>query len=65
MRLTDITEEEEKEILSIKIQTKIVDEYQIPCAIKMIINNMKSVRQKFPIENFVSLEKMTECPTEN
>jgi len=31
--ITDIIEEEKK-ILSIKIQTKIVDEYQIPCGIK-------------------------------
>ena len=26
-----------------------------------VLPHMKSVRQKFPIDNFVSMEKMTEC----
>ena len=60
--LPDITEEEEERILSTKIETKIVDKYQFPCAVRMIIDNMESIREKFPIEKFLSMEKMTECP---
>jgi len=57
-----ITEDEERAILSIEMNHKIVDAYQIPYAIGTIIENMESVEEKISTERFLSMEKVTKCP---
>ena len=60
--IPDITEEEKKGILSIKVKRKILDVYQIPYGIRMLIKNMQSIEKKFSTEEFLTNEKPANCP---
>ncbi|EIF49685.1 hypothetical protein AWRI1499_0334, partial [Brettanomyces bruxellensis AWRI1499] len=60
--IPDITEEEKKDILSIKVKRKILDVYQIPYAIRMLIENMQSIEKKFSTEEFLTNETPANCP---
>ena len=60
--IPDITEEEKKGILSIKVKRKILDVYQIPYGIRMLIKNMQSIEKKFSTEEFLANEKSANCP---